>query len=129
MTAVAKRRSARRLPCCTCPTSAEQRPSRSPDVVAPSEAEVRASIIEWWTAPRDGCLSLAGEFADAFGTITAAADGLWNVDDFRPSELDRYDGLLSVAAVRVRREAEATLLDAVIEALISFAAEYPEAPR
>jgi hypothetical protein len=98
-------------------------------VVAPSEAEVRASIIEWWTAPRDGCLSLAGEFADAFGTITAAADGLWNVDDFRPSELDRYDGLLSVAAVRVRREAEATLLDAVIEALISFAAEYPEAPR
>ena len=74
-------------------------------------------------------LSLAGEFADAFGTITAAADGLWNVDEFRPSELDRYDGLLSAATTRVRQAAEATLLDAVIAALISFAAEYPEAPR
>ena len=74
-------------------------------------------------------LSLAGEFADAFGTITAAADGLWNVDEFRPSELDRYDGLLSAATTRVRREAEATLLDAVIAALTALAAEYPEAPR
>jgi len=74
-------------------------------------------------------LSLAGEFADAFGTITAAADGLWNVDEFRPSELDRYDGLLSAATTRVRREAEATLLDAVTAALTVFAAEYPEAPR
>jgi len=98
-------------------------------VVAPSEAEVRAWIIERWTAPRVGGLSLAGEFADAFGTITAAADGLWNVDDFRPSELDRYDGLLSEATTRVRRAAETMLLDAVIEALITFAAEYPEAPR
>jgi len=54
-------------------------------VVAPGEAEVRAAITEQWQAPRDGGLSLAGEFADAFGTIAAAADGLWNVDDFRPS--------------------------------------------
>ena len=44
-------------------------------------------------------------------------------------ELDRYDGLMSAATTRVRRAAEAMLLDAVIEALITFAAEYPEAPR
>ena len=96
---------------------------------APDEAEIRAAIIERWTAPRVGGLSLAGEFADAFGTITAAADGLWKVDDFRPSELDRYDGLLSAATTRVRRAAETMLLDAVIAALTVFAAEYPEAPR
>jgi hypothetical protein len=98
-------------------------------VAAPGETEVRAAIIERWQAPRVGGLSLAGEFADAFGTITAAADGLWNVDDFRPSELDRYDGLLSEATTRVRQAAEAMLLEAVIEALITFAADYPEAPR
>jgi hypothetical protein len=98
-------------------------------VVAPSEAEVRVWISERWEAPRDGRLSLAGEFADAFGTITAAADGLWNVNDFRPSELDRYDDLFSEATIRVRRAAEAMLLDAVIEAMTMFAAEYPEAPR
>jgi hypothetical protein len=98
-------------------------------VGAPSEAEVRAWITERWQAPRVGGLSLASEFADAFGTITAAVDGLWQTDDFRPSELDRYDGLLSEATTRVRGAAEAMLLDAVIEALITFAAEYPEAPR
>ena len=98
-------------------------------MVAPGEAEVRAAVIERWQAPRVGGLSLAGEFADAFGTITAAADGLWNTDDFRPSELDPYDGLMSAATTRVRRATEAMLLDAVIAALIIFAAEYPEAPR
>jgi hypothetical protein len=98
-------------------------------VVAPGEAEVRAAIIERWHAPRVGRLSLAGEFADAFGTITAAADGLWQTDDFRPSELDRYDGLTSEATIRARRAAEAMLLDAVIAALIIFATEYPQAPR
>jgi hypothetical protein len=98
-------------------------------VVAPSEAEVRAAVIERWQAPRVGGLSLAGEFADAFGTITAAADGLWHTDDFRPSELDRHDDLLSDATTGVRRAAETQLLDAVIEALITFAAEFPEAPR
>jgi hypothetical protein len=98
-------------------------------VVAPSEAEVRAAVIERWQAPRVGGLSLASEFADAFGTITATADGLWNTDDFRPSELDRYDGLLSAATSRVRRAAEAMLLDAVIAALTMFAAEFPEASR
>jgi hypothetical protein len=98
-------------------------------VAAPREAEVRAAVIERWQAPRVGGLSLAGEFADAFGTITAAADGLWQTDDFRPSELDRYDDLLSEDTTRVHRAAEAMLLDAVIAALIIFAAEYPEAPR
>ena len=98
-------------------------------MAAPSEAEVRAAVIQRWRAPRVGGLSLAGEFADAFGTITAAADGLWQTDDFRPSELDHWDQWLSEATTRVRRAAEAMLLDAVIAALIVFAAEYPEAPR
>jgi hypothetical protein len=98
-------------------------------VVAPGEVEVRAWVIERWQAPRVGGLSLAEEFADAFGTITAAADGLWNVDDFRPSELDRHDRLLSDATTRVRQVAETLLVEAVIAALTAFAAEYPEAPR
>lgn len=96
---------------------------------APAEAEVRAHVLAAWHAPRPGRLSLAGEFADAFGTITAAADGLWAVDDFRPSEADRCDALLSEATVRVRRIAEAQLLDAVIDALVAFAIAYPDAPR
>jgi hypothetical protein len=94
-----------------------------------SRDEIREAVVTAWQAPRVGRLSLASEFADAFGTITAAADGLWQTDDFRPSELDRYDGLMSAATTRVRRAAEAMLLDAVIVALISFAAEYADSPR
>lgn len=100
-----------------------------PDMAAPSEEEIRFRVIEQWAAPQRGRLSLASAFADAFATITAAADGLWATDDFRPSELDRYDALLSAASVRVRQAAEAMLLDAVISALTRFAHEHPDAPR
>ena len=96
---------------------------------APTEAEIRAWILERWQAPRDGDrLSLAGEFSDAFGLITEATVGLWDVADFRPSEEERYDALLSATTVRVRRDAEQALLDAVIEALGRFARDCPAAP-
>jgi hypothetical protein len=93
------------------------------------EADIRASVHERWTRPREGGLSIAAEFSDAFVTAFAAADGLWNTDDFRPSELDRYDALLSEALTLVRREAESRLLDALVEALTTFAVEHPDAPR
>jgi hypothetical protein len=98
-------------------------------VGVPDEAKIRAHLLGAWNAPRPGTLSLAGQFADAFGTITAVADGLWAIDDFRPSEVDRYDALLSEATVRVRQIAEAALLDAVIDALAAFAIACLDAPR
>ncbi len=96
---------------------------------APTETEITAAVYGRWTRPREGGLSLSAEFADAFGAALAAADGLWDTDDFRPSELDRLDGLLSAAGTAVRREAEAKLLDALVTALAAFAAEHPDAPR
>jgi hypothetical protein len=91
--------------------------------------EIRAAIVAAWEAPRPGRLSLAGEFADGLGTITEAVTPMWAIDDFRASEEERFDGLLSEATVSVRIAAEAMLLDAVVRAMVAFAAECPAAPR
>jgi len=96
---------------------------------APTQAEIRASIQERWTRSRQSRLSLASELSDAFGAATAVVDGLWDTDDFRASELERYDELLSGAVARIHREAQMRLLDALVAACVSFAAEHPTAPR
>ena len=96
---------------------------------APDETEIRASIEERWTRSKESGLSLAAEFSDAFGAAGAVVDGLWDTDDFRASELERYDELLSGAVTMVLRDAETRLLDALVAACVSFAAEHPEAPR
>src|SRR5437588_713132 len=63
------------------------------------------------------------------GAAAAAAHGLWAVDDFRPSEEQRYDALLSAALGEVQQLAEGLLLEALTRALLRFAAEQPGAPR
>ena len=93
------------------------------------EAEIRAAIRARWTRSPDVGLSLAGEFSDAIGAALGAVHGLWETADFRPSELDRYDALLSAAGTMARRAAEAILLEAIVDALVVFAAEHPAAPR
>lgn len=98
-------------------------------VSPPSPDEIRTAVVARWHEPRPGRLSLAGEFADACGTAGEAADGLWDVGDFRASEESWYDELLSAALARVRSEVERVLLDAVVGALTDFASEHPDAPR
>lgn len=96
---------------------------------APTEAEIRATLHAHWTRPRDSRLSLADEFSDAFGAACSVVDGLWDTDNFRPAEEDRYDALVSAAGTMVWRGAEARLLEVLITALATFAAEHPDAPR
>ena len=95
----------------------------------PDDAAIRAHVETRWREPRTDGLSLAAAFSDAFTSAMGAADGLWAIDAFRPSEQARYDGLLSVACTKVQYKAEAMLLDAMVEALTRFVAEHPEAPR
>ena len=96
---------------------------------ASDETKIRASIQECWTRPREGGLSLADEFSDAFGAAGAVVGESWATDDFRASELDRYDQLLSAAITGIHHQAEARLLDALVTACLAFEAEHPEAPR
>lgn len=96
---------------------------------ARDETQIRVSIQERWTRSREGGLSLAGEFSDVFGAANAVLDELWDTDDFRASEFDRYDELLSAAMTKIQRDAKARLLDAIVAVCVSFAAEHPEAPQ
>ena len=95
----------------------------------PLERDLRLALDEAWRRSDDGTLSLAARFSDAFSDAAAVARGLWDLDDFRPSELERYDALLSAAIGGAQREAERALLDAFARALATFAAEHPDAPR
>jgi hypothetical protein len=91
----------------------------------PDKAAIRAHVESRWREPRSGGLSLAAAFSDAFTAAMAAADGLWAIDEFRPSEQARYDGLLSAACTEVQRTAEGMLLDAMVDALVGFRRSTP----
>ena len=95
----------------------------------PDEDEIRSAILERWIRPREGRLSLAAQFSDAIGAAIGVVDAIWDVANFRPSEEARFDALLSAAVTAVQHEAETKLLEAVIAALVTFAAEHPAAPR
>jgi hypothetical protein len=41
---------------------------------APDETQIRASIQDRWTRPREAGLLLAGEFSDAFGAADTVVD-------------------------------------------------------
>ena len=97
-------------------------------MTVPTRGAIREAVAAAWEAPRPDRLSLAGDFADAFGTVMEAIAPMWAGEDFRPSEEEAYDRLLSEATVRVRRAAEAMLLDAVADALVAFAEACPDAP-
>ena len=70
----------------------------------PSAADIRAAMATRWTQPVEGGLSLADAFSDAFGTAATVTDELWDTDDFRPTELERFDELLSEATRRIREQ-------------------------
>jgi hypothetical protein len=92
------------------------------------EAELRAAIEEGWHRRREGGLSLAGQFADAFTNGAGTASDVFDLADFRSSELDRHDALLSAGVSELRAFAESELLDALLAAVLTFAREHPAAP-
>jgi hypothetical protein len=91
--------------------------------------EIHAFIERRWREPRPGDVSLAGAFSDCIGEAAQATDGLYVIDDFRPSELDGFEAARSLACQTVQRVAEAMLLQALTDALVGFAVEHPAAPR
>jgi hypothetical protein len=91
--------------------------------------EIRTHILARWQARGPAGLSLAAEFSDAFTAATSVTEGLWAIDDLRPSELLAYEQARSGACTQVHHAAEAMLLDALVDALVHFAAEHPDAPR
>ena len=56
--------------------------------------------------------------------------GLW--DDLRPSQAERLDNLIEGVYIRIQpleEEVTTKIREAIVEAALTFAAEYPDAPR
>jgi hypothetical protein len=90
---------------------------------------IREAIRAAWVRPVAGGLSAQARFSDACGAVAEVTDLLWDVEQFRPCEQEDWDALRSAATTRVQQVAEAALLEGLAEALATFAAAYPDAPR
>ena len=90
---------------------------------------IRHALHNAWTRPRPGGLSLQAQLSDVFTDTAQVSDGLYLVEEFRPSERDDWEALRSAAITRVQREAEIALLDALADAMVEFGGAHPEARR
>jgi hypothetical protein len=92
-------------------------------MTAPTEEEIRAAIAREWG--RD----IGRDFHDAFTGCQLLGDSLFDWDDMRPSEQERLNELTHSAVDPIRADAQRRINEALVSAGLSFAAEYPDAPR
>jgi hypothetical protein len=96
---------------------------------APTEEEIRAAIARQWGALPPVGTTPHVEFEDAFTYCTSLADGLYDLDDLRESEVDRLNELTFAAVDPIRDDARLRINEALVSAALTFAAEHPDAPR
>lgn len=66
---------------------------------------------------------------DLDGAAFRLPSTIWNEQDFRPSELARLDALVEKALADVIERARRDLAKTITSACITFARQYPDAPR
>lgn len=94
----------------------------------PTEAEIR-EILDREFAD-DGTLNYAGRLGDAFADAAGVVDdALYDCEDFRTSEQDAFDEAMYQAVRPIRERAIADTREALVAAVLRFAAEHPDAPR
>lgn len=96
---------------------------------APTEEEVRAAIAREWGAWPPVGPTIDLEFSDGIGRCASLADGLYDMDDLRQSEIDRLNALTFEAIDPIRQETRRQINEALVAAALAFAAEHPDAPR
>jgi hypothetical protein len=90
---------------------------------APTEEEIRAAIARQWGG------EIGRDFQDAFTGCQMLGDGLFDLDDMRPSEQECLDELTYHAIEPIRNQAQRQVNEAIVAAILDFAAEHPDAPR
>ena len=97
---------------------------------APSEEEIRAALArEWKRSHQPWPPSPELEWDLGWNRFAGMGDEVFDLEEFRPSEVERLDSLRHDATAPLRAEIERRLTDAVVSAILAFAAEYPDAPR
>lgn len=98
-------------------------------MTAPTEEDIRAGFARAWHRLPPVGLSADATFSDGFSAAGRLLDELYDVDELRPSELNRLDELAGEAIAPIRDEAQREINEALVKAALAFAAEHPEAPR
>lgn len=109
-------------------------------MTAPTEAEIRGASSATFPRDSDEVASLVFELAGPLRWVpptelvtgaTVNDDCLW--DDLRPSQAARlqelYDDIYPKVDVLIQQEVVPRIRELVVEAALTFAAEYPDAPR
>jgi hypothetical protein len=101
-------------------------------MAALTEEEIRASIAREWKAwPSAGwpSVSIEVEWSDAWTRIRGVAEHAYDLEDLRDSELARYDELTYQAVTAIEERVTREVIEAIVGAALTFAAEHPDAPR
>lgn len=97
-------------------------------VAGPSEEQIRAHLARAWTKhhavgwPEDSWVTGWNDYASSAAT-------LYDLDDIRDSELERLDELVADAIGPIRDQARRDFTEALVGAMLAYAAEHPDTPR
>jgi len=105
-------------------------------MAAPTEEEIRATLIRryhergsatWGIGSQQASLYIVWE--DTPNDWAAVTDGLYEIEDLRESEVERFDALRRDAVKPLFAEFTPRLVEAIVAATMQFAHEHPDAPR
>jgi hypothetical protein len=92
-------------------------------MTAPSESEIRDALAEEMVA------RVGDHSGDVVYDASEPLRGLWDHDEFRATETQAWGNLIEKVYYDADEAFAAFLLDALTRVGVSFAAEYPDAPR
>lgn len=101
----------------------------------PTEAEIREAVERAWDEQlfRPDSTSIGFDLTEAFDHCGLLASSLYDEDEFRKSEEERFSEIVSKTVYpvidKLKEQARRKITAATIAAVTKFAAEYPDAPR
>lgn len=101
-------------------------------MTAPTEAEIRdllTTVTRHGPDTLDFTFPIVDSLSDKFSEVAGRLDHLYDIEDFRKAELERLDDLIRHAIDPIRERVATEIEAALLRAAMTFAAEYPNAPR
>ncbi|MEK6720529.1 MAG: hypothetical protein AABZ33_07630 [Chloroflexota bacterium] len=98
-------------------------------MTAPTETEVRVALgVSWVTRYPVGGWP-ANDWDTAWNSLHGMSDDLYDLEEMRPSEIERLDEIVFDSLRPIREEAQTRALEAIVDAVVRFGHEHPDVPR
>jgi hypothetical protein len=96
---------------------------------APTEEEIRAELARGWSHVPPNRVPAEAEWDNAFLAASMVLNGLYDLEDMRKSEIEAMDALSGAVVDPIRDRVRAEINEALVSAMVRFAAERPHIPR